>query len=119
MQLWPVALVSIVAAVLLICEPFALGPFAQRVLGLDHLDDFRLELALKAAFSLDPYLWVLPVVLSVEQGRVTVSGQVDLPIQKRFVMRKISEIVDSSAIVDRVSVRLDPASEARARAGHR
>ena len=90
----------IVAIIVLSCGLFLLMPFDQRVATADPVDDLLLEAAVKAAFSLDPYLWSLPVTVRVSDGCVTVSGKVDHPTQKSLVMRKIRDVVDSAAIVD-------------------
>ncbi len=82
----------------------------------DPADDFLSEVAAKAALSLDPYLWSMPVTVRAGDGRLTVSGTVELPAQKRLVMRKMSQVVDSAAIVDELVVAsVGPADESRRR----
>jgi hyperosmotically inducible protein len=83
----------------------------------DPVDDFVTELAAKAALSLDPYLWSMPVTVQVREGRLTVSGMVERPGQKRLVMRRMSQVVDRAAIVDDLIVAsVGPAGETRRRA---
>ena len=113
MQLYRVGLARIAAITVVVGGLSFLTSFGHCAASADQLDDLRLKFALKAAFSLDPYLRVLPVTFTVEQGRVTVSGQVGIPVQKRLVMRKVYEIVDSSAVVDRVSIGHGKPAEAR------
>jgi len=81
-----------------------LALFGQCTASADPVDDLLSEAALKAAFSLDPYLSSLPVTVEVIDGRTTVSGKLGHPVQKRLTMRKVRTVVDESAIVDRVSV---------------
>ena len=104
MQLGRVGLARVVVISVLVCGPVFLSPFGHRAAGADPVDDLRLKLVLKTAFSLDPYLRALPITFTVEECIVTVSGQVAIPMQKRFVMRKIGGIVDSSVVVDRVRI---------------
>jgi osmotically-inducible protein OsmY len=106
MQLGRVGLARILVAAALACGLFFIFPFGQRTLSADPFDDFRLKLALKTAFSLDPYLRVLPITITVEEGVITVSGRVDFPMQKRLAMRKIGEIADSSNVDDRLGIGL-------------
>ena len=97
-------LARILVAAALACGLFFIFPFGQRTLSADQFDDFQLKLALKTAFSLDPYLRVLPITITVEEGVITVSGRVDFPMQKRLAMRKIGEIADSSNVDDRLGI---------------
>lgn len=111
MQLSRVGFTRIAVAAALICVPLFLSPSGHRPAGADPLEDLRLKLALKTAFGLDPYLGVLPITITVEEGSVTVSGHVDLAMQKRLAMRRIGEIVDSSDVIDRLGIGLGEPAE--------
>ena len=82
----------------------------------DPVDNVLSEMAAKAALSLDPYLWSMPVTVSARDGRLTVSGMVELPVQKRLVLRKMSQVVDGAVIVDELVVAsAGPADDTRRR----
>jgi osmotically-inducible protein OsmY len=108
-HLAPAARIITVAA--LIGGWFLLAPFGQRPAAADPVDDLLSEAAVKAALSLDPYFSSLPVTVSIQEGTATVSGKLGHPAQKRLVMRRISSVVGTSAIVDAVSVASVDASE--------
>jgi osmotically-inducible protein OsmY len=86
--------------------------FVSPALSADPLEDLWLKLAVKTALSLDPYLRVLPITIAVEEGIVTVSGHVALPMQKRLAMRRIGATVDSGSVIDRLVIgRGDPGGQ--------
>lgn len=91
------------AAALVCCLSF-ISPVGHRALSADPFEDLWLKMAVKTALSLDPYLRVLPITITVEEGIVTVAGNVDLPMQKRLAMRKIGATVDSGSVVDRLVI---------------
>ena len=106
MQSHLVSLARIAAIGLLLWESFLLAPSGKGAASADPVDDLLLEAAVKAAFSLDPYLSILPVTVSAMDGRVTVTGKLGHPAQKRLVMRKVGGVVGASVIVDKVSLPL-------------
>ncbi len=109
MQLDRVGLSRMIGAAALVCCLSFISPVGHRALSADPFEDLWLKVAVKTALSLDPYLRVLPITITVEEGIVTVSGNVDLPMQKRLAMRKIGATVDSGRVVDRLVIgRGDP-----------
>jgi len=103
----------VAVTVCIVASLFLFGS-GQLTASADPVDNFVSEVAAKAALSLDPYLWSMPVTVSARDGRLTVSGMVELPVQKRFVMRKLSQVVDRAAIVDELIVAsVRPTDEAR------
>jgi osmotically-inducible protein OsmY len=63
-----------------------------------------MRLAVKAAFSLDPYLRVLPITITVKPHSVTIEGQVYTPMQERLALRKLNGIVGSSNVTNRLTI---------------
>jgi len=112
MQLHLASAARIITIAVLIGETVLLASFGQRAAAADPVDDLLSEAAVKAALSLDPYLSSLPVTVSVQDGTATVSGKLGHPTQKRLVMRRISSVIGTSAIVDGVSVAsVEPSEE--------
>jgi osmotically-inducible protein OsmY len=108
MQSRRVGLARMIGAAALVC----CLSFVSPALSADPLEDLWLKLAVKTALSLDPYLRVLPITIAVEEGIVTVSGHVALPMQKRLAMRRIGATVDSGSVIDRLVIgRGDPGGQ--------
>jgi len=103
MQLCRAVLARMMRAAALVCCLSFISPD----LSADPLEDLWLKVAVKTALSLDPYLRVLPITIAVEEGMVTVSGNVDLPMQKRLAMRRIGATVDSGSVIDRLVIGRD------------
>jgi osmotically-inducible protein OsmY len=95
------------------CVLFSSGQFSAQA---DPVDDFLIEVAAKAALSLDPYFWSMPVTVSAREGRLTVSGTVELPTQKRLIMRKMNQVVDGAVVDELVVASIGPADGIRRRA---
>jgi hypothetical protein len=102
MQFCPVPRLISAAITLVACGSVACA--SRSLMTGTQPSDLRLRVALTAAFSLDPYLWSLPVTLDVEDGGIIASGSLYSPMQKRLAMRRLRDIVGSSTIVDGMTV---------------